>query len=194
MTARILIVYGSRNGQTEKIASYMSDLFTARGATTIVVSVDPEPNGVAMQDFDGVIVGSPVYYGRHLRSVAQFVRAHREALNAMTSAFYSVSGSAGSRDDVEQTAARTGVNEFLNEVGWQPSHSAIFGGAMAYTKYNVLMRWLIKRIAQKKGGPTDTSRDHEVTDWQRVRQFVETFLALAGHANAETSAVVGSSP
>lgn len=177
----ILIVYGSRYGQTAKIASYMRDLLTADGATPAVVSVDG-PRSVAIGDFDGVIVGSPIFYGRHLRSVERFVRQHRDALNAVTSAFYSVSGSAASRDEAEPTAARKCVNGFLSRTGWQPSHTDIVGGAMSYTKYNPLLRWVMKRISQKRGGPTDTSRDHEVTDWLQVRQFVDTFMALTSQA------------
>jgi menaquinone-dependent protoporphyrinogen oxidase len=41
-------------------------------------------------------------------------------------------------------------------------------GRLAYREYNVLVRFLIKRIAKKEGGPTDTSRDHELTDWDAV--------------------------
>jgi menaquinone-dependent protoporphyrinogen oxidase len=47
---------------------------------------------------------------------------------------------------------------------------------MAYTKYNPLLRWIIKRTARAAGGPTDTSRDHEVTDWAQVEHFVEAFV------------------
>lgn len=177
----ILIVYGSRYGQTAKIASYMRDLLIADGAVPTVVSVDG-PRSIAMEGFDGVIVGSPIFYGRHLRSVERFVRQNHHALNAATSAFFSVSGSAAGRDEAELTAARKRLNEFLNRTGWQPSHADILGGAIAYTKYNPLLRWVMKRISQKKGGPTDTSRDHEVTDWLQVRQFVDTFRELTTHA------------
>ena len=33
---------------------------------------------------------------------------------------------------------------------------------------------LMRRIARKKGGATDTSGDHEYTDWQQVSQFEES--------------------
>ena len=34
----------------------------------------------------------------------------------------------------------------------------------------------MRRISKKLGRATDTSRDHEYTDWQAVNQFTEAFL------------------
>jgi hypothetical protein len=33
----------------------------------------------------------------------------------------------------------------------------------------------MKSISKKKGQPTDTSRDHECTDWAAVNKFAELF-------------------
>jgi menaquinone-dependent protoporphyrinogen oxidase len=35
----------------------------------------------------------------------------------------------------------------------------------------------MKRIARKEGGPTDTSRDYEYTDWEAVDRFADAFAA-----------------
>ena len=43
---------------------------------------------------------------------------------------------------------------------------------LLYTQYNVLIRFVMKRIAKHAGGATDTSRDHEYTDWVALDQFV----------------------
>jgi menaquinone-dependent protoporphyrinogen oxidase len=48
---------------------------------------------------------------------------------------------------------------------------------MAYTKYSLLLRLLLKYIAHRAGGPTDTSRDHEFTDWIQVERFATDFAA-----------------
>jgi hypothetical protein len=49
---------------------------------------------------------------------------------------------------------------------------------MAFDKYNWLIRLVLKQISEKNGGPTDTSRDHELADWTLVERFVERFSAL----------------
>ena len=48
-------------------------------------------------------------------------------------------------------------------------------GALEYSKYNPLKRWIMKRIAAKAGGGTDTSRDYDYTDWDDLQQFAEAF-------------------
>ena len=58
-------------------------------------------------------------------------------------------------------------------------------GALPYTRYNWLIRRVMKRIAAKAGGDIDTTRNYEYTDWQDLRTFAEQFGPLADrHATA----------
>jgi menaquinone-dependent protoporphyrinogen oxidase len=50
-------------------------------------------------------------------------------------------------------------------------------GAINYTRYNFLLRWYMKRASAKNGGATDTSRDHEYTDWDQVDRFAAAIAA-----------------
>jgi len=43
---------------------------------------------------------------------------------------------------------------------------------LTYCKYNFFIKLMMKTIARKAGGPTDTSRDYEFTDWATVDRFV----------------------
>jgi menaquinone-dependent protoporphyrinogen oxidase len=54
----------------------------------------------------------------------------------------------------------------------------IVAGALPYTKYNVFIRWIMKRIARQEGGDIDTSRDYEYTDWKALRLFAGEFGGL----------------
>lgn len=192
MSARhVLIVYASRYGQAAKIAARMGDLLAASGAVITLEDAGALPRDVRVGDYDGVIVGGSIHFGRHQRCLARFVTTHRDALNAAHSAFFSVSGAAASADPAQRAEAKKYVAEFLRGTGWRPDLSETIAGAMAYTKYNPLMRWMIRRITAKEGGPTDTSHDHEMTDWRMVERFVETFVATAPHpiAGREPAAV-----
>jgi menaquinone-dependent protoporphyrinogen oxidase len=191
MPARhVLILYGTSYGQTAKIARRMDDLLTASGETVTLVDASHQPRGLTPHEFDAVIVGGSLIRGRHQKSVRRFVRVHRDALNAMPSAFFSVSGAAASRDEAVRADARRFVDEFLGDTGWHPARSETIAGAMAYTKYNPIVRWIVMRASKPAGGPTDTSRDHEFTDWAQVRRFVEAFEATlpAPAALAEAAA------
>ena len=173
---RILIAYATSYGQTAKIAARMADLLMASGEAVTLVNAGNHPRDFRAGEFDGVIIGGSVIGGRHQRALAHFVRAHRAALNTVPAAFFSVSGSAASPLEGERAKARQILDQFLDAAGWQPLLTETIGGAMAYTKYNPFLRWFVKRASKVAGGPTDTSRDHEMTDWSQVERFVKRFV------------------
>jgi menaquinone-dependent protoporphyrinogen oxidase len=78
---------------------------------------------------------------------------------------------------VQQEVERT-VSAFLETCGWHPAMTGVFAGALPYRRYNIVMRWVMKRIVAKAGGDTDTSRDYEYTDWAAVEAFARQFGAL----------------
>ena len=175
---RILIVYGTRYGQTAKIAARIRDLLIERDFFVNLTSADELPGSAALSGYDGVIAGSSIIAGRHTPPIERFVRLHRDELSRMPTAFFSVSASAASTSAKGQANARRCLDEFLAKVDWRPTQTATIAGAIAYTQYNPLVRWMLKRICRKNGGPTDTSRDHELTDWTQVERFATEFAAL----------------
>jgi menaquinone-dependent protoporphyrinogen oxidase len=174
---RILIVYGTSYGQTAKIAREMARVLTAAGHTVTLVRGDELPPALSLRTFDGVIIGASVLRGHHQRYIERFVRRHCDTLSSIPSAFFSVSGAAASQDPRQQEDARRVVDRFLTITQWHPRQTATVAGAMAYTKYSPLMRLLLKYISRRNGGPTDTSRDHEFTDWTQVERFAADFVA-----------------
>ena len=71
------------------------------------------------------------------------------------------------------------IDTFVRETGWRPAHVLSVAGALMYRQYNFVIRFLMQRIARKAGAPTDTSRNHEFTDWLAVDRFVERVLLAA---------------
>ena len=69
------------------------------------------------------------------------------------------------------------VEEFLQETGGTPALKATFAGGLLYREYGFLRRWMMKKIAKQAGKDTDTSKNHEYTDWKAVDQFVSGFLS-----------------
>ena len=189
MPRRFLIVYATSYGQTARIAGRMADLLMASGEAVTLVNACNHPRDFHAGEFDGVIVGGSIIGGRHHRALVRFVRAHRVLLNAIPSAFFSVSGSAASPLETERAKARQLVDQFLDTAGWQPVRTETIGGAMSYTKYNPFLRWFVKRASKAAGGPTDSSRDFEMTDWSQVERFVEAFAETVP-VPAETPALV----
>lgn len=172
---RILIVYGTTDGHTRKIAAALAS--TLRGASCSVDVMDARHvvAGLGTEGCDGVIVAASIHAGGYPRSVKRWVRSHVEALNARPGAFVSVC----LRILEERPEARREVNaimqQFLRRTGWFEAAGKTVAGALPYTRYGWLKKWIMKRIAAKTGGGTDTRRDYEYTDWDDLRAFARSF-------------------
>jgi menaquinone-dependent protoporphyrinogen oxidase len=176
MATQILIVYGSTYGQTAKISERLQQLLACQGAFVTAYRGDKLPATLRLEDYDAILVGASLIRDQYQKYIERFVLERRRELQRVTSAFFAVSGSAAGPAS-EQRAALDRMKAFCMKTGWVPTLSASFGGAISFTKYNVLLRWVMKRISQKKGGPIDTSKDHELTNWAQVEEFARELVA-----------------
>lgn len=182
------VFYATTDGQTRRIAERLADEFRQRGLQSVAIDVDTaEAARVDWRAVRGVCLGASLRAGRHQASAVRFARLHQPELAGVPSLFFSVSLSAASRRPEERAAAERLARAFVTNAAWQPALVTCVAGRLAYTRYNWLTRWFMRRIARKEGGPTDTTRDHELTDWTAVselaRRFAEEVLPAAtrGH-------------
>ena len=171
----ILIVYSTHDGQTEKIARFIADRMRAQSHRVDVMDVARPRPELLVDRYEAIVIGAPVRMGKYSRAVVRFVRANRTWLAQVQSAFFSVCMAAAS-NDTRHREAETWPTRFFEQTDWHPHHTAIFAGALRYSQYNWLLRWVMKRISKSEGGSTDTSHDHEYTDWTVVARFADTVL------------------
>lgn len=170
--ANILVIYSSRYGQTARIVGRLEQGLAAAGHSVETLRAERLDGVLPLSGVDAVVVVAPVYYGRHPRAILRLLRTHRDRLNRLPTGFVSVCGSIGS--EAESYVART-----LRETDWRPTVTSVVRGGVAYTRYHPLLRWVMRRINRKVGGPTDTSRDHDLTDWAQVDRIGANLAGLA---------------
>jgi menaquinone-dependent protoporphyrinogen oxidase len=168
MSARLLLVYHSVDGQTTKVAERIAETLRSAGATVDVHDADdaPGPDGHHL-----VILGDSIHVGRHSRSLERYASRHRDELMAAPLALFQVSLTSSSDDEEHTAEAQRLVHAFLERTGIEPDLVGLFAGALAYTRYGWFKRTLMKRIAASDDGDIDTSVDHEYTDWDAVEAF-----------------------
>jgi menaquinone-dependent protoporphyrinogen oxidase len=172
------VFYATREGHTRKIAEYLASDLCERGVDSVAVNIDsPEARTIDWAGIRGAVVGASIHIGKHEKEATAFVRAHRAQLNERPSAFYSVSLSAGSSNPAEVMAAEAIAQAFIQDTGWYADHVVCLAGCLAYTKYGFLKRMMLRQIAKKEGASTDTSRDHEYTDWSKVNELADHIVA-----------------
>ena len=170
--SRVLIPYGTTEGQTARIADVIAEALRERGHEADHVDVkslaDTIPDG-----YDGVVIGASIHMGKHDKHVVRFVQKNLDTLSRLPSAFFSVSLAAhGDRQEADGY-----VDQFGEETGWHPDKVALFGGALLYTQYGFIKRHMMKKIAHDKPGHLgqDLSRDYVYTEWDAVKRFAEHF-------------------
>jgi len=168
---RIPVFFATTEGHTRRIAETIASVLREQGFQSEAVSISDSATPYAWSTAVNAVVGASLHIGRHQACAGKFVRREAQQLNARPAAFFSVSLSAGSRNPDEVAAAGDIASRFLQATGWQPHRVACFPGKLAYTQYGFLKRWIMRRIAEREGGPTDTSRDHDLTNWAAVREF-----------------------
>jgi menaquinone-dependent protoporphyrinogen oxidase len=172
-----LILYGTGEGQTAKIAARIAAAIGERGHETTVIDVRERPDSFALDEHDAVVVGASIHVGEHQSAVREFVAANRDALSAVPTAFYQVSLSSANEEKRAEAAGY--VESFIAETGWHPDRIGQFGGALRFSEYGFLKRLMMKRIAEDLlTDERDSSGDVEFTDWDAVDAFAADVAAF----------------
>ncbi|MFC6347722.1 menaquinone-dependent protoporphyrinogen IX dehydrogenase [Vagococcus carniphilus] len=162
----ILFAYSTVDGQTQKIAERLSREVTGK------VSVKRFEEVTSIKDFDKVIVGSSIRYGKFPKKLYRFVEENQELLEERHADFYGVNLIARTPEKC-QVENNVYVRKFLEKTTWKPKDVCIFAGALKYTTYRLFDKKMIQLIMKITKGPTDSRVDLEFTDWQQVTQFAE---------------------
>lgn len=175
--AKLLVLYGTTEGQTRKMAGFAADKLTGAKHEVRLIDAADAPETLMPEPFDGVIVAASLHVHKYQSAVHHWVSEHAASLNARPCAFISVSLAAASEVEEERDEALACAEAFFEKTGWRPKAVHNAAGALRYTKYDFLKTWIMKRIAKSQGGSTDTSHDSEYTDWTALELFVTDFAA-----------------
>jgi menaquinone-dependent protoporphyrinogen oxidase len=170
---KILALYGSSYGQAEAVLQRIGHLLEEQGNVVTVIKGDALPRDLVLEEFDAVIMAASIIMGRYQSYIRKFAQRYAAQLNALPTAFVSVNGHASESSPEWRSAAQKYVRHFLAATGWQPHWTATFSGALRYSRYGPFVLWMMKIISRSTGGPTDTKRDYEFTDWKAVETFAQ---------------------
>jgi len=173
----LLVVYGTTEGQTRKIAEFIAAAFRERGVEVELVDSAGEGAALVQPVHAAAIVCGSLHQHRYQASLRHFVKDNGAWLAGIPSAFIAVSLAAVLKDDESRDELRALAEAFFRETGWTPTITRQVAGALRYSQYDYFKRLIMKLIARQQGGDTDTSHDYEYTDWDDLTRFVEEFLA-----------------
>lgn len=167
--ARLGLVYSTVDGHTRDICERLKGVAETDGHDVELRELTPGAT-VNPGDFDAVVIGASIRYGKHRPEVADYIERHRESLESMPSAFFSVNAVAR-KPEKKTPETNPYVRKFLASISWKPEVIGIFAGKIDYPRYGFIDKTMIRFIMWITGGPTDPSGTFEFTDWDEVDAF-----------------------
>lgn len=167
--ARFLLIYSTTDGHTLKIGSRLREIWENQGHTVTLMDIR-DTAGPALDDYDRIVIGASIRYGRHAPAVAELLRRLGPRLAEKSSGFFSVSLVAR-KPNRNRPDSNPYVRKLLRRLAWRPREVAVFAGKLNYPAYGRLDRAVIRLIMYLTGGPTDPATVMEFTDWAAVEAF-----------------------
>jgi len=171
---RILIVYGTSEGQTRKIAEAVATRIHELGHEVHLYDSASSPAELHVDSYDKIIIAASVHQQRHQESVEDFVTAKLAELQKRPTLFVSVSLSAAFSEGM--TEARSYVEAFLVDTGWTPIQTLLVAGALRYAEYDYFKEQIIEHVVLKNRKIEGPKGDYEFTDWAILLRAVESFV------------------
>ena len=170
--ADILIIYSTTDGHTLEICQHLKQVIERNGHHHVNLQSIDAPTRLDLDDFDKIVVGASIRYGKHSKRVYQFIEKHQQVMDRKRNAFFSVNLVAR-KPEKRQPHTNPYVRKFLKEISWQPKEMTVFAGKLNYPIYRFWDRQIIRFIMWMTKGPTDPTTVIDYTDWDQVESFAQ---------------------
>jgi len=174
---KILILYGTTEGQTRKICETVAKQLRDHGDVVTLVDATGTTEIIDLRDYDAAILAASLHAGQYQTSVAHFARANHAWLNRIPSAFISVSLSAAGTDPDDLKGIADCAERFKADTGWTTNDVHQVAGAFRFTEYDFFKRWVMKLIAWEKKVTVEPGKDFELTNWDALAETVDAMRA-----------------
>ena len=163
-----LIIYSTTDGQTLEICNKIfSKLNVSESSQVIHIS---KAEGLDLNQFDKIIIGASIRYGKHKPELYEFIKKNVACLEAKENAFFSVNVVAR-KPEKNMPETNPYMQKFLELSPWIPKKLAVFACKIDYPKYKFIDKHMIRLIMWITKGPTDVKNTYEFTDWNGVDEF-----------------------
>ncbi len=169
----IALLYASHDGQTRKIARYLTSLWRERGLDIALQDLcedglDPSES----QEATHVVLMAPVRYGYPLPAMDGFIRHNRTWLEKKpyTVILLNLTARKPGKDTPETNPY---MRKWIKKHALSPTHQAVFAGKLNYALYRWWEKLMIRLIMKITGGPTDLATNMDFTRWDHVDGLAE---------------------
>lgn len=174
MQKKVLVIHGSRFGQSTKIAHAIASELENAGIDTDLVELNSHTS-IDPLHHNGLILVTSVRYGYFDRNAYRFIAKYRGWINTVPSLAVTVCLTARSPEK-RSAQTNTYARKFLEKSKWSGDIEVV-AGSLEYPRYQPWDRLAIQMIMKITDGPTDPSTTIEYTDWDQVKQTAQRYIA-----------------
>jgi menaquinone-dependent protoporphyrinogen oxidase len=175
LVMKLLVGYATKEGQSRKIARYLADRAADKGYGVELLSLQ-DTEDIQVTRFDEVLLIAPVHAGHYPKTLGEFVSAQADSLKGKPTRFISVSLAAAGHDAEDWRNLDKIVDDFANATGWQPTEVKHVAGAYKPSQYDILTRFIMRRIITAKDPEADLGIDKDYTDWSALEAWLDKVL------------------
>ena len=157
MPIRTLVTYATRCGSTREVAQAIAAELEQRGGS---VDLLPLQQAARLAEYDAVVLGSAVRFGRWLPEALKFVEQNRAALNQKQTAVFTVHLMNLGDDEASRTARQAYLDPVRALV--TPAAEAFFAGVGDSSKVSFLERIIAKMVKSPEG---------DFRNWDAIRSW-----------------------
>ena len=168
---KYLFLYSTTDGHTKRICEYIGNILKQQNHEIKIEPISLELK--KLSEYDAIILGASIRYGKHQKSVFNFINKHKDLLETKKSAFFSVNVVAR-KSEKNSPNTNPYMKKFLKTSRWRPNKLGVFAGKVDYPSYKFFDKYIIRMIMWITKGPTDISQSYEFTDWKVVENFAKT--------------------
>lgn len=174
----VLLAYYSHAGHTSRIARTIAKTIEEAGhKCEMVEMMEIVREGIDWDQYDTVIVGSPIVYGTYNKIVWEFCSAFKDKLDALPNSFFNVTVVARSPEKATPFGNRY-LQKFIRRSAWKPKDLKCFAGKVDYPNWNWFETLMIQIIMRMTDGPTDRTQSVDFTDYEDVKRYALHCLTL----------------
>jgi len=172
---KILIVYGTIEGQTAKVAKFVAQCAQDLGHQAELLDTSAKTTPASFDGVDKIIAAGSVHERRHPKPFEVFLSAHKEDMNAQPALFLSVSLNAAFEEG--RAEAEEYVIEMNMRTGFSPQSHMLVAGAVRSGAYDYYASQVVRHVLLADMDYDANVTEREFTDWDALKSGITDFLS-----------------
>ena len=161
---KILVTYASEYGSTQGVANGIAKHLCQDGFAVDVIYVEHIKN---IDNYEQVIIGSPIQYDKWMKEAEEFVEKYQEVLAQKSVAYFFTCLTLSKKSEKAQQQAQGYANELLalnSKV--VPQNIGQFAGVLDYSKFSFTFRILARGMFAVLG-----VKEGDYRDWNAIKKW-----------------------